>query len=219
MKIKTKSLRVLFLALVVMLAVSVGRLATPVAMAESVVAEINGITYTNLQEAVEAAESHSEYNKVVLKSDVTLSDTLLVSGKIVLDLNGKKISSDTANWAGGDSLVSVKRGADLLIIDEATGGEIYSGDNEDIITTIKMTVAGENDPAYAATLKIQGGTVTGYYYGISGNGNRSNTNITVDGATIVGLNAAAIFNPQDGMVTISGNYETHTTLHKKNHIA
>ena len=60
MKIKTKSLRVLFLALVVMLAVSVGRLATPVAMAESVVAEINGITYTNLQEAVEAAEADAE---------------------------------------------------------------------------------------------------------------------------------------------------------------
>ncbi|MBQ4049847.1 MAG: hypothetical protein IJD07_04245, partial [Clostridia bacterium] len=206
MKIKTKSLHVLLLALVVMLAVSFGRLATPVARAaEGDVAEINGTTYATLQEAVEAAEDHSEYNKVVLKSDVVLSETLLVSGKVVLDLNGKKISTDVANWVGGDSLISVKRGADLLVIDEAKGGQIYSGDNEKILGVIKMTVTGENETTPAATLKMQGGTVTGYYYGICGNGYRNNTNITIDGATIIGLNAAAIFNPQDGMVTISGD--------------
>jgi len=203
MKIKAKGLKFAVLAVLVMFAMSVFTLFTPVAKADGGVASIAGTYYDTIQEAIIAAENSTDpdYNKVVLEADVVISEPLIINGTVVLSLNGKKITTDKTNWTG-DNMITVKRGAALTVIDSANG-EIYGGDNEKVVTAIKLTEAGETVNGTIAQLTVEGGKVTGYYYGIAGNGNRHDTVVTVSKkAVICGVNAAGIFNPQNGKVNV-----------------
>jgi len=202
---KTKSLKLALVVAICMFALSVLALFAPVAFAaEGDVATVQGVgSYATLQEAVAAAENGT-YNKVILESDVQLSETLEISGSVVLDLNGKKVTA-SASWASGDSMVAVKRGGNLVIMDEVGGGQINTGENASIYASVKLTVKGEDDATQKASLTVNGGELVGYYYGIVGNGGRHNTSVLVDGGKIVALHGTGIFNPQNGTVTISGD--------------
>lgn len=66
-----------------------------------------------------------------------------------------------------------------------------------------LAVNGYSKDVGATTLIVEGGTIEGGRYGVAGNGEQHNTNITVNGGTING-GSCGIFNPQDGKLNISG---------------
>ncbi|MCQ2074641.1 MAG: hypothetical protein MJY77_05545, partial [Bacteroidaceae bacterium] len=90
-------------------------------------------------------------------------------------------------------------------------GKISNNSNANVYSAVKMTEKDEADEASTDAQKAKltvGGTVTleGDYYGITGNGSRHGTEITVNGGTIKGVHAndnLGIFHPQDGKLTIT----------------
>ena len=70
-----------------------------------------------LTAVTESAEAH-RYSTIKLAKDITITDTIVVSGKVTLDLNGKTISPANAIWntdGGKWSIISVQNGGDLTI--------------------------------------------------------------------------------------------------------
>ena len=125
-------------------------------------------------------------------------------GSQVIDLNGKKISTDAGSLGGGaygqDALVIVKYGSDLTINDSFGGGGITSAT---LMGGIKITETGGTANGQKASLTVNGGKVQGAYYGIAGNGTRHNTEITVNGGEISG-GTSGIYHPQEGTLTVTG---------------
>ena len=125
-------------------------------------------------------------------------------GSQVIDLNGKKISTDAGSLGGGaygqDALVIVKYGSDLTINDSIGGGGITT---ETLMGGIKITETGGTANGQKASLTVNGGKVQGAYYGIAGNGTRHNTEITVNGGEISG-GTSGIYHPQEGTLTVTG---------------
>ena len=81
------------------------------------VASINGKNYLTLQEAVAVG------GEVKLLKDVDLSETVIVTKAVKLDLNGKTISNTNDLWekrAADWSLLSVRAGGDLTITGNGT---------------------------------------------------------------------------------------------------
>lgn len=169
------------------------------------VASVKDVGYTSLQEAIDAAEKSK--GAVTLLKNVELTNGVIVSNTVTLDLNGFTISDSATAWSPGekvDYLLAVKRGANLTINDSSTAktGAITT-QNETVSCAVKITLP-EDTSDTAATLTVNGGTLTGYYYGISGNGTRHNTNITITGGTIKGTNGTGIYHPQDGTLQVNG---------------
>lgn len=125
-------------------------------------------------------------------------------GSQVIDLNGKKISTDARSLGGGaygqDALVIVEYGSDLTINDSIGGGGITT---ETLMGGIKITETGGTANGQKASLTVNGGKVQGAYYGIAGNGTRHNTEITVNGGEISG-GTSGIYHPQEGTLTVTG---------------
>ncbi len=125
-------------------------------------------------------------------------------GSQVIDLNGKKISTNAGSLGGGaygqDALVIVKYGSDLTINDSIGGGGITT---ETLMGGIKITETGGTANGQKASLTVNGGKVQGAYYGIAGNGTRHNTEITVNGGEISG-GTSGIYHPQEGTLTVTG---------------
>lgn len=173
--------------------------------ATTAVASVDDVGYTSLQAAIDAAEKIN--GTVTLLKNVELTDGVIVgSNTITLDLNGFTIS-DSAEWKPGekvDYLLSVKRGADLTINDSSVAktGAITT-QRESIYCAVKLTLPADSGNE-KATLTVNGGTLTGYYYGISGNGTRHNTDITINGGTVEGTNGTGIYHPQDGALEVNG---------------
>jgi len=170
-------------------------------------AQIGDYLYPTLADAVAAAEAG---DTIILIDDATLTEKVVVpAGKeITLDLNGKTVDFDPAEWeraTDGDALIVVSYGADLTITDssaEQTGIIDASADENDVYAAVKMTDLGDDASNGNAALTVDGGTLKGSYYGICGNGNRNGTDITINDGTVTG--EVAIFNPQDGTVTVNG---------------
>ena len=156
--------------------------------------------YSTLQAAIDAAEAD---NTVTLLKDVALTEGVGVNRKLTLDLNGNTISASDS-WSGSDYLVVVNRGGNLTIEDSSpdNSGAIKT-DNQNIYAAVKLTLANDSGTD-KATLTVNGGTLQGYYYGISGNGTRHGTDVTINGGTIIGTNGTGIYHPQDGILTIKG---------------
>ena len=110
----------------------------------------------------------------------------------------------SASWNGGDALVVVKRNASLGL---SGSGSIDAGYNENIYAAVKMTEKGEESTEGTAELTVNDMTLKGYYYGITGNGNRHDTHICIQSGTI-GHNCPndghAIYHPQDGYLEVWG---------------
>lgn len=125
-------------------------------------------------------------------------------GSQVIDLNGKKISTDAGSLGGGaygqDALVIVKYGSDLTINDSIGGGGITT---ETLMGGIKITETSGTANGQKASLTVNGGKVQGANYGIAGNGTRHNTEITVNGGEISG-GTSGIYHPQEGTLTVTG---------------
>jgi len=151
-------------------------------------------------------------NVCTLSKNVELDNTIEIAGEVALDLNGYVISlSDT--YAGIDSMFVVLHGGKLTVNDSSAAktGKITTENNANVFVGIKMTKAG-GDNSKTATLIVNGGTIEGTDYAISGNGNlgRDNTDVTVNGGTLIG-GTVGIFQPNIGKVTINGGKITGAT--------
>lgn len=148
----------------------------------------------------------------VLEAENVLYDTVEIKGNVTLDLNGQTVSFDENSVeTGEDSLFTVLRGGKLTINDSKGNGKITAGDIEDIMVGVKLTKYGETATGDVAELVVNNGTIEGYNYGISGNGNRHDTKITINDGTVKGLNTTGIFHPQVGTLTINGGTITGKT--------
>ena len=140
---------------------------------------------------------------ITLDDDVNLSDVISVeSGKtMTIDLNGHKITSTNSDNKVDDYVIAVKRGGELIINDDSNKGGIVSNDK---YCAIKLTTYGESREGEAAKLTINGGTFSGKYYGIVGNGTRHNTEVTINGGVITSDEGPGIYQPQVGTLTVNG---------------
>ncbi len=154
--------------------------------------------------------------KLVLGQDMTISRAIKTfDAAATIDLNGKTIKPssdwkayDKTTGYGSDALVVVRRTGDLTI----TGnGFIDVNGNQNIYAAVKLTEAGEAANGDAAKLTIENGTFKGYYYAISGNGTRHNTDLTINDGTFKAYATdgnTAIYHPQKGTFTVKGgNFE------------
>lgn len=174
------------------------------------VAQIGVANYATLAEAVAAAQNGQTIKMI---ADAQANAMVEISGKsITLDLNGKTISPVEGTKISG-GLIGVHNGASLTIDDTSYAklGTITSGTDGKVYGAVQVTVKGDADTE-PATLVVKNGNLEGYYYGIVGNGDRHNTDITIEGGTITGLANSpatddmgyAIYHPQAGTLTISG---------------
>ena len=164
------------------------------------VAAVGDLHYDTLQGAVDAETKQT----IILLQDVILTDGVEVDKHTTIDLNGHSISASSENWTSDtavDYLLAVKRGGDLTIKDTVGSGSITT---TTIACAVKMTIKEEANSGTPAKLTVYGGTIQGQYYGISGNGTRHDTEVTINGGTITSTNGVAIYQPQDGIMTING---------------
>jgi hypothetical protein len=166
------------------------------------VAKIGATLYPTL----EAALAHASEGEIILLADVDVTAQVEIAAGVnaVIDLAGHKIE-----YTGATTLTSgvllVHNGAILTINDSSDpdAGAIVAGNKA--YAAIALTKAGDN-AANPAVLTVNGGTLTGYYYAIVGNGSRHNTITTINGgilnATCPGDNLG-IYHPQNGTLTIN----------------
>lgn len=186
-----------FLSLAVIVLVAVIALSTNVFAAEVT-------TETELKDAFAGTDT-----TITLKGDVTLTAPIEVEREVTLDLNGHKVTAATS-FAGGDYMFGVHRKAHLTIKDSGTNGVVSNSGLE--LVVVKLTVAGENDATYVAKFTLNGGTLEDLFEGedgyspISGNGDRHNTEVTINGGKVISKKITAIYQAQEGKTTINGGY-------------
>lgn len=182
-------------------------------------AEINGVYYATLADAIAAAQ---DGDTITMLSDVELDATIKNTKEITLDLNGKVISGVDNNTSGNYYLIN--NTGKLTIKDSATGGKITlkamndNGYNRSSVTVAnnpggKLVVesgiiehTGGHTMAYAidnmtngkgtyAETVINGGTVESSYVGIRQflNGVEAQNILTVNGGTVTGANTSIFF--------------------------
>lgn len=174
--------------------------------ADQLVTELGGSGYASVSDG-----------KVVLSKDVTLDKGIDIGGTITLDLNGYSISP-AEDWTDDkfyDYLIVVRRGGNLTIEDNSDSSTEKKGAIQTKLegttasnptVAVKLTRAEDEEgpnSSSPATLTVNGGTLQGYYYGISGNGTRHGTNVTINGGEIEGKHGTGIYHPQDGTLTIN----------------
>lgn len=154
---------------------------------------------------VEEAISYATNNEIItLLADINATKQIEIAGKeIVLDLNAHKIEY-TGSKTLNSGVLLVHNGAGLTVKGEEANSEIAAGNKA--YAAIALTKEGDSD-ANPAKLTVESGKITGYYYGIVGNGSRHNTEITITGGTITGTCTSdnlGIYHPQEGTLTING---------------
>lgn len=166
-----------------------------------------------LDDLKEAAANGGEY---VLQSDMAFTEPLVVAKDLTLDLNGHSITAAgetlTKVLNTSDALVLVRRGAKLTVNDRSNGtGSIDTGEKPSIYAAVKLTDTNDGTSGDVATLVVNGGVLKGYHYGVSGNGTRHNTAMTVNGGTIESLHGSGIYHPQEGTLAVSDGTITGLT--------
>ena len=169
------------------------------ASATAVAQIVGGDSYETFAAAIAAV---TDGQTIQLLQDIDVDAQIEIAGvDITIDLNGHKIE-----YVGDATLPSgvilVHNGASLTINDSSDpeAGSIVSGDKA--YAAVALTKLGD-DASTPATLVVNGGALTGYYYGITGNGSRNNTVITINGGTITGTVGIAIYHPQVGILTVN----------------
>ena len=146
---------------------------------------------------------------VKLTGNISLQSGVDVAKEVILDLDGFSISDDGASSYTGDYLIAVRYGGNLTVTDTSSGnaGRITTT-RESIYCGIKMTVPNYSYNGTPAILTVNHGTIQGYYYGISGNGKRGHTQVTINGGTVKGYcqnDSTGIYQPQgDSTLIIHG---------------
>ena len=167
------------------------------------VAQIGSTKYATLEAALE----HAADGEIVLLQDIDVTAQVEIAAGVTatIDLAGHKIE-----YTGATTLTSgvimVHNGASLTINDSSNpdAGSIVAGN--DAYAAVALTKAGDN-PANPAVLVVNGGTLIGYYYGITGHGSRPNTITTINGGVITATatnDNLAIYHPQAGTLTVNG---------------
>lgn len=176
------------------------------AFASDIVAAIGNQGYKTLNEAINAAATSGD--TITMIQNVKQSNSIVVDKDVTLDLNGKTITDE--NWAGESptkqAFFYVKSGGKLTVNDSVGTGKITT-ENENILAAIMVTIKDNNDAEKDAVLVVNGGTLCGYNYAIGANGNRHNTDITVNGGTLTASKAdeaVSIYHPCKGKLTITG---------------
>ncbi len=174
--------------------------------------------YDTLADAVAAAKAG---DTIVLADNVEVDSWILINKEVTLDLAGNTISPSD-NWdASCDAIIAINRGGKLTIVDSSdpSTGCI---DSETVMVGVKMTATKALDYIDPATYGddnkaefiLNNGTIKGFNYGISGNGNagRGNTAVTINGGKVIATGngdtegCVGIYNPQFGTLTINGGY-------------
>lgn len=140
----------------------------------------------------------------ILGHNLEVKQPIKVIAPATLDLKTYTLSGSSDFTKQKRGVVIVNRGGELTI--NGTTGTIDGATNK-VYSAVTMTEM-EDTGDKVAKLTVNGGTLKGYYYGISGNGNRHNTEINIKGGNILGTCAApegnvGIFHPQDGKLTIT----------------
>lgn len=154
-------------------------------------------------------------NVCSLTENIELENLVDIKYDITLDLNGYSITpKETLKHSGG--LVTVVHGGKLTIKDSKENGKISTGDSGNVWGAVQLTKKGETDITKKAMLVVEDGTLEGYYYAVTGNGNpdRVNTDITINGGKLVGLKegeSLGVYHPQDGVLTVNGGEITGAT--------
>ena len=157
------------------------------------VAKMGGKYYVSIQDAVDASTG-SEITLTVNKY-LTLDEAVVIENKdVTLNLNGKTVrAAADAKMTGG--IFRLLDGADFTI----TGaGEITNNGNANVIAAVGVLGA--------ANLTVESGKLVGYYYGITGNGMKDGSTVTINGGEIASIEGtgSGIYNPQNGTLTVTG---------------
>lgn len=165
-------------------------------------AKIGNDYFATIEDAVSYATNGAT---IELLNDVNTDKQIEipVGKEVVLDLKGHKIEY-TGSTTLSSGVLLVRNGAGLTIKGQEEGSEINAGTKA--YAAIAVTKK-DDDASNSAKLTIESGTITGYYYGIVGNGDRHNTEITINGGTITGTynnDNLGIYHPQEGILTITG---------------
>lgn len=189
-------------------------------------AQVGETKHATLQEAANAATA-GQTVKVLNDIDMTTDGNLTVNeGKdIVLDMNGHSIKGANAN----NKNILVRGKLTLMDSKENSTGKIYSEDpyksgvdkaliyvdrngkfvmeSGHINTYLPNSVANGQFAIGAfgnSKVTINGGTIEGGYSAITGFGDpKDNTNITINGGTLICPMDYAIYHPQPGKLTIN----------------
>lgn len=162
------------------------------------VAEVGGAYCLTLAGAISKANGAT----VTVLDDIILSEAVEVTTAAVLNLNDNSITPTTdATMTGG--LFRLLDNADLTINGE---GEISNNGNQNVYAAV--SVLGNN-----AKLTVNGGNLTGHYYGIAGNGYKTGTQVTINGGVITSgaEDGLGIYHPQAGVLTVTGGEITGAT--------
>lgn len=139
---------------------------------------------------------------IMLGNDIALTSRVeITSGTVTIDLNGHTISLAEGYSSKGNCMIMVSDGASLTLNDSVGTGKVTNTSNEKEYGAV--CVWGSNNDSSPTTLVVNGGTYEGYYYGVVGNGTAHNTDITINGGTMNGVNGTGIYHPQDGTLTIT----------------
>ncbi len=155
-------------------------------------------TFAELKDALAAG------GEVTLTADIEVTEALHVNRAVTLDLNGQTITVADLEEPLEEPFIVNRLGV-LTVTDGATGGTI---DASNVMLGIKMTDASDKLAQGVAELIVNGGTIKGKNYGISGNGSegRGNTKVTINGGSIIASEGTGIYNPQTGELNINGGY-------------
>jgi uncharacterized repeat protein (TIGR02543 family) len=162
---------------------------------------INGGTFDDIC----CVDFLSDNASISIGKDIVLTSPVIIEIKktLTLDLNGHSITAG-ASFSGTESgLFAVLSGGKLTINDSVGNGRISAGS-----VYAAVVIKGTD-----STLVVNGGTLEGYYYGISGNGKAANggTIIKINDGLIKGLcatNNLGIYHPQAGTLTVNGGKVT-----------
>ena len=181
--------------------------------------DIYKTTCVSTEAALVSAIADTTVSVVTLTKNITLTNTVNIARDVVINLNGKTVTSSTKAFNIVDGEVSIDNGtitvagAHSLYVDgTATGSDITLTLGEDLVVNsdncaIFIKGAGAK-LVTAATL-----TSTGPYATLSGNGNKGNEvdSITIIGGSITHASTMAIYVPQTGKFNITGGTITGTT--------
>lgn len=155
---------------------------------------------------------------ITLTGDVELTQPVEVTRNVTIDVNDHKITpASTFDADAYDYMFGVHRGAQLTVKDSGTNGKISN--NGLNLTVIKITVFGETANGALAEFILNGGTLESTYVPsadeayptVSGNGNRHDTKVTINGGKVIAKKHLAIYQPQNGTLIVNDGTISGTT--------
>lgn len=192
---------------------------TPTVGVATYAAAIGARFFETLEEAVDNAESG---DTILLLKDIDLTETIIISESLTINLNEKVISASTRAFLVKDGTFTLDGkgtvSCEAYTDDEHSGSVIRLGDNTDTGTPkliVNKDAAVFTDSEYGITyfgnkttetVEVFG-KVTGYSAALSGNGSSGYENTLViirEGAVVTSTEGAAVYQPQDGELVIEG---------------